>query len=275
MKGLVIKMDNINVLLWGAGADCVDNLTLLPENWNILAIVDSDRNKWGRIIEGIQVVKPSDVRTYNFDYILITSSNYKNEIKRSIKLCGISMLKVLDGARSKKVLSRDEHRRYYEKLIEEKNKQLESEYYFENRSMNRDKLLYVLAGYKPKLWPDVFTRMKKFIPADIDVCILSSGKYIDSLSNIAAQNGWSYLSTTINDVAIIQNIAIRLFPKALYIYKMDEDIYMTHNCCEKMLKAYEDAANSRFRIGFVGPMIPLHTNGYLFLKRFCCGQAFL
>ena len=48
-----------------------------------------------------------------------------------------------------------------------------AEYKFEDRRKNCKKLCMVLSGYKDFLWDSVFGRLKKFVPEDIDICILS------------------------------------------------------------------------------------------------------
>ena len=260
-------MKEIKVVMWGAGVEAERNIANLPVEWHKLAIVDSNPEK-DTYLNDIPIITKEKLNSIEFDYIVITSSKYIDEIKDDIREMGISMLKVIDGARCNKVLTQQEHFEYFNNLIKEKELQYASEYVFENRSSNQKKLLYILSGYKPELWDDVSSRIKKFIPDDIDVCILSSGKYVEKLSECAKENGWSYLSTFINDVAIIQNIVIDLFKHAKYIFKMDEDIFVTNGCFEKMLAVLEEAQKQKYKIGFVGPMIPLHTNGHLFLESF-------
>ena len=108
-------------------------------------------------------------------------------------------------------------------------KKLNGKFIFEDRKKDFSKVCIVLAGYKPFLYNAIFGRIKKFIPEDIEVCIVSSGKYDNELSIIAEENNWSYLSIKKNCVTLAQNIAINLFKNAEYIYKLDEDIFVTDN----------------------------------------------
>lgn len=142
--------------------------------------------------------------------------------------------------------------------------------YFENRKKNYQKVCFVLSGYKQFLWDEVFTRLKKFCPDDVEVCILSSGVYAEELSDIALKNDWSYLSTVVNSVTLIQNIAIGLFDQAEMIYKMDEDIFVTEGCFEKTVKAMRRVEEREyFRVGFAAPLINVNGYGYLkLLQRF-------
>lgn len=145
-----------------------------------------------------------------------------------------------------------------------------SRFKFENRMKNREKLLIILAGYKEFNYNIFFYRIKKFLPKDIEVCILSSGKYSDKLSKIAENNDWSYLSTKRNCVSLIQNTAINLFKNAKYIYKIDEDILVTNGFFETMFKTLQECKkNGDYNPGFVAPTIPINGFGHmLILKRF-------
>lgn len=141
---------------------------------------------------------------------------------------------------------------------------------FENRMKNKEKVCFVLAGYKPFLYEVIFKRLKKFVDDDIEVCILSSGKYSEELSKIAKQNDWSYLSQKRNNVALIQNTAIHLFQNAKYIYKLDEDIFITENYFKTLMKTMQECEKSgEYQLGFVAPTIPINGFGNLeILKRF-------
>lgn len=96
-------------------------------------------------------------------------------------------------------------------------------------------LLMVLAGYKDALWEKVFMRLGKYINDEFDACIVSSGVYNDKLDNIAKAANWSYLYTSINNLCHAQNECIELHPNAKFIFKMDEDIFVTDGAFEKML----------------------------------------
>lgn len=137
----------------------------------------------------------------------------------------------------------------------------DSEYSFLDNRRDCSKLLYVLAGYKPILWDIVFERIKQFSPSDLDICIISSGVYSKKIFEICEKNKWSYLSTTINKLTIAQNIALKLFDKAEMIFKMDEDVFVTEHFWDSMEKVYRENQR-KYRIGFVGPLIPLHSYGF-------------
>lgn len=143
----------------------------------------------------------------------------------------------------------------------EKNK-YKTKYKVEGTIKNKEKMLYVLSGYKQFLWKDVFERIKEFQTKDMEVCIVSSGKYCTELSEICRQNDWIYISTELNNVCVASNIVIREFPKAIYIYKLDEDIYIPKDYFKDMFEAYKIIEKeSQGEIGYICPVLPLGFYG--------------
>ena len=134
---------------------------------------------------------------------------------------------------------------------------------FIDRSHNNKKMCMVLAGYKEYLYPAVFGRLIKYLPSDIDVCVITSGKYSEKVIQYCEENDWSYLSTKENNVSLVQNVAIHLHPNAEYIYKLDEDIFLTNGYFEKMLSAYEHAEEGDYQPGVVAPILPINGYGYI------------
>ncbi len=164
------------------------------------------------------------------------------------------MLKIIKNfARENKFLNP-----YYK--IAKEHRRLYGKYQWENRSKCSKKLCIILAGYKEYLYPAVFGRILKYAPSDMDICVCSSGIYSEKLSTLCKEYGWSYLSTKRNHVALIQNIAIRLHSKAEYIYKLDEDIFITANYFEHLMDAYRHAEQGDYVPGVLAPLIPV--NGY-------------
>lgn len=145
------------------------------------------------------------------------------------------------------------------------NHNVKGKYKFTNRSRGEKKLCLFLIGYKKALWPNIVTRFIKYIPKDIDVCLLSSGRYFDELEKMAEENSWSYISTKKNNVCLIQNIAINSFPNAELIYKVDEDIFLTEGVFEKMEWALRKGEESLpYNVGMAAPL--LNVNAYGFYK---------
>lgn len=137
----------------------------------------------------------------------------------------------------------------------------EDRYTFHDASAGRERLCIVLAGYKSELYEPVFNRIKTFADNSIDICIITSGMYVDQISDICERNGWSYLSTEENNVSAVQNLAIELHPNAQEIYKLDEDIFITRNFFSGLRDAFSWAEREAdFRPGIAVPLIPV--NGY-------------
>lgn len=135
--------------------------------------------------------------------------------------------------------------------------------FFYNLSNNQEKCCIILAGYKEFLWDVVFSRIKMFIPDDIDVCVVSSGLFSEKLHEICKKNNWSYMTTKRNSIPLALNTAIKYFPNANKIYKIDEDMFITKNFFSKTYECYNNAKNSDFFPGFVGPIIPINGYGHL------------
>ncbi len=146
------------------------------------------------------------------------------------------------------------------------------DYQLEDRSREKEDLLIVLAGYKEFVWESVFERLYSFAPKTMDVCIVTSGMTKDHLRDLCKKNQWSYLSTERNNVSLAINLAIWLHPKAKYIYKMDEDIFVTKKVFETLKFTYEEVEKKeRHSVGFVSPLIPVNGYGYVrLLETFDC-----
>ena len=137
----------------------------------------------------------------------------------------------------------------------------ESPRYFLNNSRNSSSACFILAGYKQFTWKIVFKRIKKFCPESIDVCIVSSGLYSQELDDYAKKYNWSYFATKRNCVGLALNSAIKAFPSAENIFKLDEDIFLTEGFFEELPKAYQKASKDYYP-AFSAPLIPINGFGY-------------
>ena len=145
-----------------------------------------------------------------------------------------------------------------------------------NRSQGSSRLVIVLVGYKPDLWPLTLTRIACFVPGDFDVCLASSGRRVKALEDLAAQHGWSYLSTNLNEVSTVQNLAIEKHPAARYIFKLDEDIFIGGGYFEAMLKGHLAVSRAGLhKPGISAPVINVNGYGYIeFLKELGISQEY-
>lgn len=142
---------------------------------------------------------------------------------------------------------------------------MQLKYSFINRSNGAQQMCMILAGYKCAIWEDVFQRIVDAIPSYIDVCIMSSGLYDSKLDDISKKNKWSYLYTKKNQISAIQNLAIELHPNAKWIYKIDEDIFLTRGFFERLMESWLYVEKSTDACpSIVAPLI--NVNGYTYSK---------
>lgn len=157
----------------------------------------------------------------------------------------------------------------YAKLKQQKEARREADKFdyhgkFIDRSKGKDRLCIVLAGYKDYLYEPVFSRIQKFAPDDMDFCVVTSGKFDPEIDLICKNNDWSYLSTEENNVSLVQNVAIKLHPNANYIFKLDEDIFITEGYFANLMRAYQHSKDGKFFPGVMAPLIPI--NGYCHVR---------
>lgn len=133
--------------------------------------------------------------------------------------------------------------------------------FFLNNSKGFESACFILAGYKSFTWETVFKRIKEFCPENIDVCIVSSGVYSEELKNISQINGWSYISMKRNCVTQALNSAVKSFPMAEKIFKIDEDIFITEGFFERVPAVLENSKMEYFPC-FSAPLIPINGYGY-------------
>ena len=146
------------------------------------------------------------------------------------------------------------------------------EYILEGMDNRRDTnvLVIILAGYKEFLWPYTLPRFEACLPDDADVCVVSSGVYSEKLSQLAHRNGWSYLSLKKNLISTAQNTAIGLFEAADWIYKFDEDIFVSPGITSALMQGYlRIEEEGRYVPGLVGPMININGFSYLDFLSLC------
>ena len=145
---------------------------------------------------------------------------------------------------------------------------IKTDYQFTDRSRGEKKCCVILAGYKAFVWDSVFPRIRRYQPADLDVCVVSSGLYSEALAKMCAENEWSYLSTKRNNVSVAQNLAITLLKSAEWIYKLDEDIFVTDGYFETLMQTYETVSREgEYDVGFAAPLIPINGYGHLRLLK--------
>ena len=234
-----------NVWIYGAGQ--VGKKLLVDFGFFHIPIEGIVMSKYdGTVIPGIQICSLSEIKTPPKDsvFIITSSAKFHNEIIKNIQESGYENY-IIWNVECLCSLWR------------------QAEYHFTDRRKSFDKCCFILAGYKEFLWKDVFERFTYFIPKDIDVCILSSGIHSEKLEMLAEKNSWSYLYTKINSVTLIQNIAFSIFEKYNWIYKVDEDMFITEGSFEGLFDTYQKVEKElQYEPGIVAPLIPVNGYGY-------------
>ena len=136
---------------------------------------------------------------------------------------------------------------------------------FTDRSRGNCRMLVILAGYKPPLWPLVIPRIARHAPVDLDVCLcLPGGAAAEEMHRFAEQYDWSVLETDANLLSLAINLAIQKHPRAEYIFKLDEDMFIAEGFFEDLqsgLATVEEAGVHR--PGLVVPVINVNGGTYL------------
>lgn len=243
------KIDSKGVILWGISANTDELIEVLyKNNINVLFIVDNFKRDFWSEYHGISIVGCSMLLKEEYRVVpVLIMGNYTSSIRKQLHACDIYNIYNLYN-------------------INEKNEcfKYDIKYGFDDRSKGKEYLCYVLAGYEPELWDCTLARIAEFYDERVDICLVSSGKYDETLSQLACTNGWSYLYTKQNQVCFVQNKVIELHPNAKYFIKMDEDMFIGKDFFDMMIAGYHDVREyGENRINFVVPVIPLNCSGYV------------
>ena len=148
--------------------------------------------------------------------------------------------------------------------------------HFLNHSSGAQNLLVILSGYKPFLYHSVFQRIQIFMEPEIDVCVLSVGVKDEKLVQICTSYNWSYISTEEKLITKGLNVAIELHPRAQFIFKLDEDIFVTRGFFGGLLKAFKHAEAGLYRPGVIAPLLTVNRySSYRLLQLFNCTDDFV
>jgi hypothetical protein len=132
----------------------------------------------------------------------------------------------------------------------------------DNRN-NYDNLLIIVAWYQDYIYDKVLERVQKNMEPNIDVCVVTPWKKDEELIKYCSKYWWSYLCTKDNKLSLAQNIAIKLHRKAQFIYKMDEDIFITEWFFSNLKEKYQlTIENSEFIPWAITPVI--NINGFTY-----------
>ena len=238
--------------IWGTGPTFQYHYDdVIPFLNDIRSYILSDISGEDTEFQGRHVEAFSNFNADEDDFILVCSLHYKDigfQLKNRGFFPGINCINI----------------KTFVKLIKFANF-TETLYEFDNRSRQSQNIVIILSGYKPLLYESVFPRLKKYIPSNFDVVVVTSGKTVNALRHMCAEYEWSYISTLRNNVSLALNIAIMLFSQSKMIWKIDEDIFVTQDCFELMAETYHHIEhNTRYEVGFVTPI--LNVNGYGYVR---------
>lgn len=240
------------IVLWGINGRTAQIVAWMHTNGygkNLLFIVDNFKYTFYQVYEGLPVYEPVKLREVDKDSVTAIFAVGKNQanIRKQLEAYGIAEIYNLMNLAEEKALA-----------------SCNLPYHFKNRSKGKKYLCYILAGYDPVLWDSTLARVEAFQTEQVDYCLVSSGKYVSELDEMAERNGWSYLYTETNQVCFIQNMVITLHPDAEYIFKMDEDMFIGRGFFERMIEEYHRIEREgEYKIGYVVPVIPLNCCGYV------------
>jgi len=126
-----------------------------------------------------------------------------------------------------------------------------------------DSLIVILAGYKPVIWPLVLRRIARYAPKDAAVCVVTVGKSEAKLAAFCTEQGWCYLSVAKNKTGLALNKAVALHPGARWVYKLDEDIFISAGFFEGLREGYERILKEgMYKPGFCSPTLNLNGVSY-------------
>ena len=79
----------LKVLLFGAGAGSTIFMANNRNSMEFLGYIDNDPQKQGKVINGLQVLSPEDIKYYQYDQIIITTHwaiEVQNQLHNDLKI---------------------------------------------------------------------------------------------------------------------------------------------------------------------------------------------
>lgn len=71
-------------IIYGIGNKALENLKEIENKYRIMAVSDSDSKKWGSVWHGYSVIKPTEISNYMYDWILVPSFVFYQEIYQDL-----------------------------------------------------------------------------------------------------------------------------------------------------------------------------------------------
>ncbi|MZK49877.1 chemotaxis protein [Clostridium beijerinckii] len=76
----------IKIIIFGTGSTSFKVISMLNKNTKIIAFADNDKSKCGKKINDVEIIYPSNILEYTFDYIIIASQFNEDIYSQLIKL---------------------------------------------------------------------------------------------------------------------------------------------------------------------------------------------
>lgn len=92
------KIDNkLNIAIWGAGEHTIELLDLIEiKKKNIVCIIDKNAQQYNKILNGIKVIAPENLKDYYIDLIVISAPAYQKQIVDEIVKLGYKYIDLYD-----------------------------------------------------------------------------------------------------------------------------------------------------------------------------------
>lgn len=71
-------------IIYGIGNKTLENLKEIENEYRIIAVSDSNPKKWGGVWHGYPIIKPSEINNYMYDWVLVPSFGFYQEIFREL-----------------------------------------------------------------------------------------------------------------------------------------------------------------------------------------------
>lgn len=84
----------MKIIIFGVGIHYELRKHLFDNTVEIIGLFDNDSKKWGTMIEGLAILPPADIKSAEFDYVVIMSYLYNNEIRRQLIEMGVEKEKI-------------------------------------------------------------------------------------------------------------------------------------------------------------------------------------
>lgn len=89
-------MEKKKVIIFGcSGLGKLVQYSLDNNKYEVTGYIDNCEEIWGKDISGIKVISPYDIKNYAFDYIIISLSEYENEMRNQLHSIGVADEKII------------------------------------------------------------------------------------------------------------------------------------------------------------------------------------